>query len=79
MIVFYGDCEFKTSLSLPENTFLIYAKDLQETIKKIVTNKPEVIYPDKQHIISVLNDSVKNGQDLTIVDRHIRNINRFFD
>jgi len=79
IIVFYGECEFKSNLSLPENTFLIYAKDLHETVSKIIFDNPEVTYPDKQHIVNILGDSVDNGQDPKIVESHIRNVKMFAD
>lgn len=79
VIIFYGDCDFKTSLSLPENTYLIHAKDLKDTIRKILVNNPEAQYPNKQQIIYILKDSVNNGQDTTIVESHISNIRKFAD
>lgn len=77
VIVFYGDCEIKTDLSLSENTFLIYEYEIEETIDNIMQSGTEAQYPNKREIISILNDAVKNGEDPSVVSQHINNIKTF--
>ncbi len=77
MVVYYGDCEIKTNLSLPENTFVIYPSEISTLVQEICSSNMKAKYPDKQFIISMLNEAVRNGEDEMIIKQHQRNIEEF--
>jgi len=79
IIVFYGDCEIKTDISAPEKTFIIFDEQIAETVNYILETGEKAKYPDKQLIIKILNDAVKNGEDPSIVKQHVQNIQMFLN
>jgi len=75
VIVFYGDCEFKTMIELPDNTFICKHYSVLSLIDDIVSNNNPAPYGNKKEIIKLLSDAVKNGEDSKVKDQHIRNVN----
>jgi hypothetical protein len=76
IIVFFGDCELKNELILPQNTFVEYASTVMNTVDEIITSNPPANYLDKWEIVRVLEKAVKNGDDPNILKRHIENITK---
>ena len=75
VIVFYGDCVLKNVSMVPEGTYLVKAKRVQDVVK-IVMRKELVPYINRNEIVNVLQQAVRNGDDEQTQYRHIDNINQ---
>ena len=74
VVVFYGDCEFKSINQIPLNTFFIKAYELSTTIDHILQNNQQAKYSNKREIIEVLGKAKANGADQRIVEQHINRL-----
>ena len=84
MIVFFGDCKFKTFLNLPSRTFLTKSSAVINIFDEIIQNNQAANYGDKWDIVNILKQAVRNGENSIIREKHIENIqklktrNRFY-
>lgn len=84
MIVFFGDCEFKSLIDLPSRTFLTKSNKVMYRFNEILENNQPAKYENKWEIANLLKQAVKNGENSIIREKHIENIqklktrNRFY-
>ncbi|WP_395044221.1 nuclease-related domain-containing protein [Flavobacterium sp.] len=76
MIVFFGDCEFKNLIDLPNRTFLTKSNKVINRFNEILENNQPAKYEDKWEIASLLKQAVKNGENSIIREKHIENIQK---
>lgn len=74
IIVFYGDCELKEINYVPKNTFLVKASRIFEVLKLIRKNNEPAPYTNKNEIIKILKQAVKNGENERNQEKHVDNI-----
>lgn len=74
MIVFFGNCELKNGLDLPRRTLLIKYSKVMDSFNEIIQNNQPANYGDKWEIVNLLKQAVRNGENSTIVEKHIENI-----
>ncbi len=74
IIVFYGNCEMKEISNIPENTFVCYAFDVKNVVNNILGSASNAHYLNKQKVMEVLQEGVKNGENLEIIEEHITNV-----
>jgi hypothetical protein len=77
LIVFFGDCNFKNSIKLPEHTYLTYASSAMEVFNGIIKNNPVYQYENQRVIANFLKQAVKNGEKSEIRNKHIENIKKY--
>jgi hypothetical protein len=84
MIVFFGDCEFKNLIDLPNKTILTKSNEVMSRFNEILENNQPAKYENKWEIANLLKQAVKNGENSIIREKHIENIqklmtrNRFY-
>ena len=76
VIVFFGDCEFKNYLDLPNRTFLTKSFKVMNRFNEILQNNQPVKYDNKWEIANLLKQAVKNGEDSLILEKHTLNIQK---
>ena len=76
MIVFFGDCEFKNLIDLPSRTFLTKSNRVMNRFNEILENNQPAKYENKWEIVNLLKQAVKNGENLIIREKHIKNIEK---
>ena len=76
MIVFFGDCEFKNFIELPDNTFLTKSSNVMDRFNEVLENNPLVNYSNKWDIVNLLKQAVSNGENSNICKKHIQNIQK---
>jgi hypothetical protein len=74
MIVFFGDCEFKSSIDLPNNTFLTKSNKGMKIFNEILESNQPAKYQNKWEIANLLKQAVNNGENTMILEKHIENI-----
>jgi hypothetical protein len=74
MIVFFGDCEFKSSIDLPSKTFLTKSNKVMKIFNEILESNQPAIYQNKWEIANLLKQAVNNGENSMILEKHIENI-----
>jgi len=74
IVVFYGDCELKEINYVPKGTFLIKPPRLFEVLKLIRKNNDPAPYTNKQEIVNVLKQAVRNGESIDTQEKHIADI-----
>lgn len=74
VIVFYGDCVLKDINFIPNETFVIKSDRVLEVTKIIMTSNKAFSYTNQQELLRILNEAVKNGEDLKIQTQHSENI-----
>lgn len=74
IIVFYGNCEFKNIIAIPNDTHLIKSKDILNLLKNFKENSLLDFYDYENQMTEKLIDSVKNGDNDEIRIQHIKNI-----
>lgn len=74
VVIFFGDCEFREISYIPKNTYLIKAYRLQHVIDTILKENPPIEYPDKEALIRTLKIAVKNGELISVKQKHGENI-----
>lgn len=75
IIVFYGNCVLKDISFVPEGTFLVKPNRIPEVLEVIRKSSKPVFFPNKEHVLSVLAEAVKNGESVDVQNQHIENIN----
>lgn len=76
MIVFFGDCEFKNNIELPNQTFFTKSNNAIEKFNEILQYHQFVEYKDKWEIVSFFKETVKNGENSIIRQMHLDSIKR---
>lgn len=71
VIVFFGNCEFKDVTCNANNTFIIYPRSIRQVVTEIL-KQPDANFGNKQEIMGVLSNAVRNGNDPMIVASQIR-------
>ncbi|AQS41759.1 MAG: Nuclease-related domain-containing protein [Candidatus Tokpelaia hoelldobleri] len=79
IVVFYGDCELKDINFIPERNFVTKSERVMEVISHIINSNNTVDYNDKSKVIEILEDCVKNGENIETQIQHIENIKHMFD
>ncbi len=74
VVVFFGDCVFRDISYIPKNTYLIKAYRLEHVIDTILKENPTLEYPDKEGVIRTLKSAVKNGELISVRQKHGENI-----
>lgn len=74
IIVFYGDCELKDVSFVPNGTFLVKAHRVFEVIELIFKDNEPAHYTNKNEVVRVLKEAVKNGESMETQTQHIENI-----
>jgi hypothetical protein len=74
VIVFFGKCEFRDLRLIPDDVFLIKSKEVSDVFKKILQDKPKAKYTDKWEVVRLLSEAVQNGENRSICEEHIKNI-----
>lgn len=74
VVVFFGDCEFKSINYVPQGTLIVKANRVSEALRDILTQNPTYAYNDKDEVIRILREAVIKGADQSIQQRHIENI-----
>lgn len=75
IIAFYGDCELKEINYVPKGTFLVKSPRIFEVLKLIRKNNEAAPYTDKKEIVRILKQAVKNGENISNLEKHVENIN----
>lgn len=78
VIVFYGNCVLSGVCSIPKEVFFVKEKRAWEVVKLIFKNNPPVNYTDKNEVVRVLKEAVKNGEEREIQIQHVENIKEMF-
>jgi len=76
IIVFYGNCTIKKLINVPKTHEVCYNNQVNGIIKQRMNNNP-ANYLNKQHILDILREGVKNGANPEICKEHIYKIKRF--
>ena len=74
IVVFFGDCEFKSINYVPQGTLIVKANRMSEALRDILTLNHPYEYKDKDEVIRILREAVVKGADRTIQQQHIENI-----
>lgn len=74
MIVFFGDCELKSSIDLPSKTFLTKSNKVMKIFNEILESNQPAKYQNKWEIANLLKQAVNNGKNSMILEKHIENI-----
>jgi hypothetical protein len=74
VIVFYGKCALKTISNIPHGTVVIKSNKVLEIVDLISKINAAAPYADRQAIINVLNQAVKNGENKQVRSQHVENI-----
>src|SRR5690606_30591975 len=62
VVVFYGDCELKDISFVPNGTFIVKSKRVLEVMKIIMKKNEPAKYTNKNKVVRILKESVKNGE-----------------
>jgi hypothetical protein len=76
MIVFFGDCELKSSIDLPSKTFLTKSNEVMKIFNDILESNQPAKYQNKWEIANLLKQAVNNGENSMILEKHIENIQK---
>ncbi|MGV0827738.1 nuclease-related domain-containing protein [Empedobacter brevis] len=76
MIVFFGDCQFKNIIDLPNRTFLTKSNKVLNKFNEILENNQPAKYENKWDIANLLKQAVKNGENSIIREKHVENIQK---
>jgi len=74
VVVFYGDCELKDISFVPNGTFIVKSKRVLEVMKIIMKKNEPAKYTNKNKVVRILKESVKNGESKLVQNQHIENI-----
>jgi len=74
IVVFYGNCVLRDISFVPNGTFLVKSTRVLELIKTLIENNEPVHYTNKNEVVRILKEAVKNGDDKEIQTQHIRNV-----
>ncbi len=74
IVVFYGNCVLKEINFVPNGTFLVKSNRVLEVMKTLMKNNELARYTNKNEIVRILNEAVKNGEDKETQIQHIKNV-----
>lgn len=74
LVVFYGDCEFKSINFVPQGTYIVKSRRVLEVVANILRNNNRYSYTNENEVLRILREAVTNGGDSRIQTRHIENI-----
>ena len=74
IVVFYGNCVLKDINFVPDGTFLVKSNRVLEVMETIMKNNELARYTNKNEIVRVLKEAVKNGEDKETQIQHIKNV-----
>jgi len=74
IVVFYGDSELKDVSFVPNRTYLAKPRRLSDVIITILSGNDTVHYENEEEIVRVLNEAVKNGENIETQIQHTGNI-----
>lgn len=74
IIVFYGDCILKDVSFVPKGTFLVKPERVIEAMRIIISNNEPAQYTNKNEVVKVLQEAVKNGESPEVQWQHIENV-----
>ncbi len=75
IVVFYGDCVLKKISYVPKEVCLIKSDRVLESVRKILSENKPAFYANKEELISLLRNSVLNGEDEEVKFQHDHNMN----
>ena len=78
VIVFFGNCSFRTKDKLPNNTFLLKSSNAINVVKDILEQNEPTTYFSKREIVNLLQSAHINGESEEIKTKHFENIKRNF-
>lgn len=76
IIVFYGNCALKGISNVPEETFIIYAKTVKESLDALLNSRETARYSNKLEVVRVLKEAVENGGSKDVQLQHIQHIRK---
>lgn len=76
IIVFFGDCEFKNNIEIPDQTFFSKSDNVINKFNEILQNHKLVKYRNKWDVVYFFNEAVKNGENYLIRKQHTENIQK---
>ena len=74
IIVFYGNSELRDISFIPKGTFVAKWYRVEEVVSNILQSNPDAVYKNKQNVVRVLREAVKNGEDSEIDSKHVGDI-----
>lgn len=79
IIVLYGNCVLKGISNVPEETFIIYAKTVKESLDTLLNSREPARYSNKHEVVRILKEAVENGGNTDIQDQHVQNIREMLE
>jgi hypothetical protein len=74
IIVFYGNCVLKDINFVPNGTFLVKSNRVLELMETLINNNELARYTNRNEIVRILKEAVKNGEDKETKVQHIKNV-----
>ena len=74
IVVFYGSCVLKDINFVPNGTFLVKSDRVLEVMGTIMKNNELARYTNKNEVVRVLKEAVKNGEAKETQLQHIKNV-----
>ncbi len=74
IVVFYGNCILKDINFVPNGTFLVKSNRVLEVMGTIMKNNEYARYTNKNEVVRVLKEAVKNGENKETQIQHIKNV-----
>jgi hypothetical protein len=74
IVVFYGNCVLKDIDFVPNGTFLVKYNKVLELMETLMKNNELARYTNKNEIVRILKEAVKNGEDKETQIQHIKNV-----
>jgi hypothetical protein len=74
IVVFYGNCVLKDINFVPNGTFLVKSNKVLELMETLMKNNALARYTNKNEIVRILKEAVKNGEDKETQVQHVKNV-----
>ena len=74
IVVFYGNCVLKDINFVPDGTFLVKPDRVLGVMEMLLKNSELARYTDKNEIVRILKDAVKNGKVKETQIQHIKKV-----
>lgn len=74
VVLFYGDCVLKDISFVPKGTYLVKSNRVLEVMRFITENNEPVQYSNKNEVVRILKEAVKNGEYTETQIQHIENV-----
>ncbi len=74
IVVFYSNCILKDINFVPNRTFLVKSNRVLEVMDTLMKNSELARYTNKNEIVRILKEAVKNGEDKETQIQHIKNV-----